>query len=73
MIANIFNSFFTTVGANLSSKIKAPTNKTFTDYHRRLNTLNFNFHVTNEECVSQIITDLAPKTSLDLMEYHQNY
>ncbi len=43
------------------------------DYLRRLNTFNFNFHVTNEECASQIITDLAPKTSFGLMEYHQNY
>ncbi len=57
VIANKFYLF-----SQHSSKIKAPKNQTFTDYLSRHNTNNFNFHETNEECVMQIITDLAPKT-----------
>ena len=63
VIADKFNSFFTSIGPTLSQKIKAPKNKTVQTYLTKTHNLNFTFHNVNEEEINQIIDKLAPKTS----------
>ena len=53
-IAENFNNFFTSLGANLQKKI-LPTKNTFTDYLKKPNTENFIIAPTTPEEISDLI------------------
>ncbi len=62
-ITNTFNTFFTSIGPNLSAQINMPMNKTFHSYLTDIHNNNFHFKNISEEITMSIIDKLAPKTS----------
>ncbi len=63
VITNKFNTFFTNIGLNLSSKIIMPQNKNFHNYLTQNINHNFQFQTIDDEITLSIINKLSPKTS----------
>ena len=62
-IANEFNNYFANVGPNLSSKIKYNGKKTVEYFLRAPTEKRFEFELTTDEQVLNLIKSLEPKTS----------
>ena len=62
-IAENFNNFFTSIGANIQ-KIIPPTKKTFTDYLKKPNSENFIIVPTTSDEISDLIHNLKKCWSL---------
>ena len=62
-IANHFNKFFTNIGPKLSSMIAVPDNQTFQNYLKNKISYSFKFTAIDTKTISEIIDNLAPKTS----------
>ena len=63
VIAEGFNKFFASIGEDLSSKIKGPSNKSFTQFLRK-STCNFQFSPVSSVDVLNVISKLPSKTSM---------
>ncbi len=60
----LYNEWFlTNVGKNRKNSIKLPHDKSFKDYLKNRNNLNFTFQNIDEENVNELINKLSPKTS----------
>lgn len=62
-IVGKFNSFFANIGLNLSNLITSPKNKSFRTFLNKRFTDEIKFKNTTSEIVSNIIDNMAPKTS----------
>ena len=63
VIANMFNTFFTNIGPNLSKQISNPINKTFRYYLNEQYSNSLTFECIDEETISKTIYNMQPKTS----------
>ncbi len=61
-IANHFNSYFTNIGPKLSNLIDMSNKPSFRTYLKKSN-LNFDFKLVENELISNIIDNFAPKSS----------
>ena len=62
-IADRFNEFFTNIGPELSKKIPSPHNLSFRNYLNKNICSVFDFHTIDNKCVTDVIKDMAPKSS----------
>ena len=62
-IANQFNVYFTNIGPNLAGKITTPQNKSYKNYLKNKQNLNFKLKNIDKKVVSEIIDNIQPKTS----------
>lgn len=67
-IADGFNTFFTSIGPNLSKNINSPPNLSFKNYLNKDISCVFNFKMIESKDVSDVITELSPKSSCGVDE-----